>query len=430
MSYSPRPPAGFKVPKGVSNFRTINTFQIADEAVSNRLMRSLTRKNLSKLSARAYAYRSDLNAHDAISYIQTEFRREHRLFIAEYDFSSFFDSISHDHLFETIERLELIITPLERKVLESFLLAPEPYLSILQKDEPKKPRPRGLPQGTSISLLLANLAASELDRRLERLGVGFVRYADDTLIWSADYGRIGAAVDILHEAAQGIGSNLNPEKSRGVRLLVQDETKYVEMEFTKTIDFLGHSLSLRETRMKQAVVAKIKRRIGTLIYTNLLLEPLAKTQDPTRLLVTDSDYVALIWQLRRYLYGALNEKDLRKLSRGPIPPMSFQGVMSFFPLINDVEELTKLDAWIATQVWLALRKRTASLESQGLPTPAPQKFLKKELIAFQFRSKKSGENVDARMPSVRLISEVIRAAVSIYGLRVTKGQNQVYSYNS
>jgi hypothetical protein len=42
----------------------------------------------------------------------------------------------------------------------------------------------GIPQGTSISLFLANVAAYALDRRLETLGVGFVRYADDTIIWS------------------------------------------------------------------------------------------------------------------------------------------------------------------------------------------------------------------------------------------------------
>jgi len=39
-------------------------------------------------------------------------------------------------------------------------------------------RERGIPQGTSISLFLANVAPWDLDRSLERLGVSFVRYAD------------------------------------------------------------------------------------------------------------------------------------------------------------------------------------------------------------------------------------------------------------
>lgn len=236
-SYSPRPSAGFRVPKPSGGERVVNTFQIADEVVSNRLLRSLTRKNLPRLSARAYAYRPDLGPHDAISYVSTEFAREHRLFVAEYDFSKFFDTVDHGFLLATLDTMGITRTPLEQYVIERFLESPEPYLSAAEKRIAKPPRKEGVPQGTSLSLFLANVAASELDRALERLGVGFVRYADDTLIWSTDYGRIGEAASILHEASSHIGSPINSEKSLGIRLLAKQETMHVEMSSTKHVDY-------------------------------------------------------------------------------------------------------------------------------------------------------------------------------------------------
>lgn len=428
-SYAPRPPAGFSVPKPSGGERVVSTFQIADEVISNRLLRSLTRKNLPRMSARAYAYRPDLGPHDAISYVSTEFAREHRLFVAEYDFSKFFDTVNHDFLLETLDRMGITRTPLEQYVIERFLESPEPYLSPAEKLMSKPMRKRGVPQGTSLSLFLANVAASELDRGLERLGVGFVRYADDTLIWSTDYGRIGEAASILHEASSHIGSPINSEKSLGIRLLTKEETVHVEMSSTKHVDYLGHRLGLREVRMKDASVDRIKHRVGELIFTNLLLEPLNGTQERSRLSDVDKDYATLIWQLRRYLYGPLTEKDIRRFQTGAIPPMSFEGVMSFFPLIDDEGSLRELDEWIAARIWLALRKRARLLRAAGLIPPPPHALQKAQLVSFTSRSSRTGDLVDLRMPSVRKIARAIRLAVSTHGLGVVTGRAPLYLYS-
>lgn len=427
-SYAPRPPAGFLVPKPGGGERKINTFQIADEVVSNRMLRSLTRKNLPRFSARAYAYRPDIGPHDAISYVATEFGREHRLFVAEYDFSKFFDTVEHDFLLEALDRMNLTRTPLEQYVIERFLEAPEPYLDKTAKSVENPTRERGIPQGTSLSLFLANVAAAELDRGLERLGVGFVRYADDTLIWSTDYGRIGEAASILHEASSQMGSPINTEKSPGIRLLSKAETIRVEMSSTKEVEYLGHQIGLRGVRMKETAVERIKKRIGNLIYANLLLEPLKLTQDMTRLSGVDRDYVTLVWQLRRYLYGPLTENEIRSFQRGAIPPMSFEGVMSFFPLVDDDVGLRELDEWIAAQVWLALRKRARLLAAPGTKLPLPHSLTKEQLIGFQTTSSRTGGAIDLRMPSVRKIATAIKLAVSTHGLGVVSGRAPLYLY--
>lgn len=428
-TYEPRQPAGFVVPKPSGGQRVVSTFQIADEVVSTRLLRSLTRKNLPRLSARAYAYRPDLGPHDALSHVRAEFAREHRLFVAEYDFSKFFDTVDHDFLREALDRVAINRTPLEQYLIERFLETPEPYLDLSAKAASASARTRGVPQGTSISLFLANLAASELDRALERLGVGFVRYADDTLIWSTDYSRICDAAAALHDASQQIGSPINSEKSRGIRLLTRQETVHAEMVSTKSVDYLGHTLGLRSTTMRAASVRRIQSRIGTLVYTNLLLEPLAGRQQMARLTDVDRDYVTLIWQLRRYLYGPLTENDVRRFRRGGIPPMSFEGVMAFFPLVDDDQMLQELDQWISTRIWLALRKRNMLLaHSRTATLPLPHGLDKRTLLTLKVKSGRTGDDVDLRVPSVRQMASVLRLAVATHGFGVVSGRAPLYLY--
>jgi RNA-directed DNA polymerase len=86
-----------------------------------------------------------------------------------------FDRVSHDKLMARIETrvsdrrlLKLIRTFLKAGVMESGLVSPV--------DE-------GTPQGGPLSPLLSNIVLDEFDRELERRGLRFVRYADDSNIY-------------------------------------------------------------------------------------------------------------------------------------------------------------------------------------------------------------------------------------------------------
>lgn len=427
-SYSPHPPAGFRVPKSSGGHRVVGTFQIADEVVSNYVFRSLMRKNLAKLSQWSYAYRSDRGAHDAIAHVGEEIHEASRLYIAEFDFSKFFDSVDHEYLRDSLDRLGIIRTAPEQLVIDRFLEAPEPYLERCASQQ-RAPRRRGIPQGTSISLFLANIAATEMDRGLERLGVGFARYADDTLIWSTDYGKISQAAAVLFDASKRLGAPINPEKSNGVRLLLDGAKDPAEIKSATAVDFLGHSISTKSVTIKQSSLERIKTRIHRLIYNNLLREPLQGTQSAVRLGRFDKDYYILILQLRRYLYGPLSENEIRRFQKGAIPPLSFEGVMSFFPLVDDDEVLLSLDSWMATEIWLALRKRASLLGSRGITLVPPMGLDRQELIDFRSASRSTGDAVDLRMPSFRRASTVIRQAITRYGLGVVDSKSDLYLYD-
>ena len=103
-------------------------------------------------------------------------------FLIRADFSKFFDSIAHEHIRRVLADQRFFVTEREHRVIDAFLKAPS--LEVHEySTESTREREKGIPQGTSISLFLANVAAYPLDRKLEALGVGFARYADDTLIW-------------------------------------------------------------------------------------------------------------------------------------------------------------------------------------------------------------------------------------------------------
>lgn len=419
--YTPRRPAGFRVAKTGRSSRLVGTFAIADEVISARLYRSLLRKNRPRLSARSYAYRDDIGVYDAIAHIQSEWGEEQRIFVAEYDFTDFFDSISHEHIWNTVRSLGLTMTSLEHDLLRAFLSVPPPYVTMSEKALTPSSRTCGVLQGTSISLLLANIAASPLDRSLERLGVGFARYADDTLIWSKDYASICRAVEELHAMSSQIGSPINQEKSMGVRLLVPPETKRAEMPSTSEVMFLSHSLGLRSVRMKPEAEELIKDRISALLFNNLIREPLKGTQDLSRLTAHDKDYVTYIWQLRRYLYGHLAENAVRRLGRASIPRhIRLTGAMAQFPLITDDEPLRRLDGWISTQTWLALRKREQTLGPRSIfhTRPEPWGRSRKDLLNLMSKSATTEGRIDLRLPSTLRMAQVVRKAVRTHGTTV------------
>ena len=418
--YAPRRPGGFWVPKKDGKSRLVGTFPIADEVISRRLYGSLLTKNRSRLSARSYAYRDDLNAYDAINYMQAEWHHEQRLFIAEYDFNDFFGNIEHEAIWESVRALDLTMTALEERLLHRFLAAPEPYVTAEQRDAAARPRTRGVPLGTSISLLLANIAVSPLDRALERLGVSFVRYADDTVIWSRDYGQLCRAVDELHSLSAKIGSPINQEKSMGVRLPVDPDTRRAEIPLASTVSFLSHDVGLQRTTVQPEVLSQLRNRITTLLYNHLLREPLRGTQDITRLSLQDRDYVAYLWQLRRYLYGSLSEHDVRRLGNGPMPAVRLRGAISRFPLVDDDACWRELDGWISTQTWLALRRRVALLSprmASALATPPlPWGLPRQRLFTLKSVSLRTGDPLDLRLPSAVRMARVVRKAVQTHGV--------------
>ena len=161
--YHPRPAVTYQVAKADGTLRDVAVFQVADNAVSTLTFRRLIEKNARHLSAHAYAYRRDLTVHDAVLHISSDFNLKSRIFVAEFDFRKFFDSISHEHVRRVLSDERFFVTDRERRVIDAFLSAPSLRSSEYTR-QTDRTREKGIPQGTSVSLFLANIAAYPLDR--------------------------------------------------------------------------------------------------------------------------------------------------------------------------------------------------------------------------------------------------------------------------
>lgn len=125
-------------------------------------------------SEHSYGFRPGRSAHQAVEQAQQDIAEGNR-WVVDLDLEKFFDRGNHDSLMARIaarigdkRMLKLIRAFLKAGVMEGGLVSPV--------DE-------GTPQGGPLSPLLSNIVLDELDRELERRGLRFARYADDSNIY-------------------------------------------------------------------------------------------------------------------------------------------------------------------------------------------------------------------------------------------------------
>ena len=70
-------------------------------------------------------------------------------------------------------------------------------------------------------------------------------------------------------------------------------------------------------------------------------------------------------QIRRYLYRGLLHRDIVDYLKGRKKALHFKGVMSFYPLLSDLNQLRALDGWLVSTVARAVQTRSRRLLSHG-----------------------------------------------------------------
>lgn len=415
--YRPLPPARLEVRKDAGSYREVNAFAIADEVISQRLFKRLMKKNIAALGGHSYAYRPDLNGYDAVRYVHSQWQERHRIYVAEYDLTGFFDSINHDHLMRQLRRPDVHISPAEIAVIESFLTSSLPVAAAEHGAAAVNPRTRGIPQGTAISCFLANMAMVPLDRDLESLPVDFVRFCDDTLIWGDTYDAVSAAAERFLAWVDAMGVGINHVKSKGVHLVARDELQAPEMPLTRSVSYLGHRVAIGDIRPRGRNLARIKGRINRFIFENLLRAPLEGNQDLTRVSGgKDMDYLVLVLQLRRYLCGNLSPKQVDRLAISrSLPHFALSGEVARLAAVTEESDFRQLDQWVSWQIHLALQKR-AKLLTGGLGGVAVPNIW--TLAPHELWQPSSPTVIDLSLPRSETMARVVQRTVAQNGSRV------------
>ena len=354
-TYSPQPCLVQHIPKATGGTRPITVFAAADAAVATYLYERLLERNAHLLSSHAYAYRRDRNAHHAIQHISSRARGSRRKFVLEYDFKDYFGSISHKYLLELLNRFK--VSPRELRIIEAFLRHRYADSASRYRSGVFSTKDAGIPQGSSISLFLANVACHDLDMAIESTGAAFARYADDTVIICDEYDQAAKCANLMLSHGDISGTVVNLGKSDGVSLLTQETLG--EMSAKVSIDFLGHSISQARVDIAKRSVFRIKKKIGSIVHRNLILYP-QRGQFVNRRIenAVDWDVVTCLNEIRSYLYGRNTEQTISECLEDPTKPLSLGfGLLSFYPLVDDVRSFRMLDGWLLNVLMRAQRRR-------------------------------------------------------------------------
>lgn len=396
-TYEPVPAVAKFIPKPNGELRQIMVFAVPDAAVAKLFRARLTKRNAKNLSANSYAYCFDKNLFDALLYMQAAVKGK-KNFLIQYDFRKYFDSINHSYLRHIIESERIFLTSqIERYVISAFLKH-----RFAEKDDYQKRsferKDVGIPQGSSLSLWLANVAGHELDRDLERQNGQFARYADDVVCVAHSYEDALHIADAFDAHCERAGLQINREKSPGICIL-GDGAAPEEMRSVSSFDYLGHKLSQSGISLTDKAIKRIKQRISRIIQVHLLHYPKGHRKFNAKRVGRphfDWDLVTCLNELRRYIYGGHREADLDALIFKNVRLRKVKGLMSFYVLISDPIQLRDLDGWLITSLRRALVERYRILRTDfGVRIRKPQTKSIKSGDWYQYKAIKC----ETRCPS-------------------------------
>jgi CRISP-associated protein Cas1 len=201
--YEPGPLTPVAIPRPDGRMRTLHIPAVRDRVVERSVLAVLTPVIDPLLGPFSYAYRPGLGVADAAQAVAA-LRDEGLGWVARSDFHDCFGSIP---------------VPLLRRMLSVLIEDPGLFALIGALLERRAAAHggaavvQGLPQGSPLSPLWANLVLAGFDTRVARAGFPLIRYADDVAALAASQDEAWEAMRVMSETAGELGMPLAADKS-------------------------------------------------------------------------------------------------------------------------------------------------------------------------------------------------------------------------
>ena len=173
QTYFPLPLLKILVDKGNGEARALCIPSVRDRVVQTAVLQLVEPVLEKEFEECSFAYRKGRSVKQAVYKIKEYYEQGYH-WVVDADIDAFFDSVDHTLLLAKLKKY--VSDPYIQKLIELWLKAEVwdgKSLIVPQK---------GIPQGSPISPILANLFLDELDEAFLRKGYKIVRYADDFII--------------------------------------------------------------------------------------------------------------------------------------------------------------------------------------------------------------------------------------------------------
>jgi group II intron reverse transcriptase/maturase len=171
--YAPLPLLKILVDKGNGEARALCIPTVKDRVVQTAVLHVIEPTLEKEFEECSFAFRKGRSVKQAVYKIK-EYHDEGYRWVFDADIDAFFDSVDHELLMKKVGKYikdEYVI-----RLIELWIKAE------IWDGESLKVIDRGIPQGSPLSPILANLFLDELDEAMLRNGHRYVRFADDFLI--------------------------------------------------------------------------------------------------------------------------------------------------------------------------------------------------------------------------------------------------------
>lgn len=196
------------IPKNTGAFRRLAIPTVRDRVLQTAISQKLVTFFEPHFEKCSFGYRPNRSYLQAVKKIQ-QYRDEGFTVVVDADIHSYFDHIPQVSLINTLSQYiqdPALLALIESSLKQMQYLKKQPLFGAGEN--------LGLPQGSPMSPVLANLYLDVLDEALLKEDFRLVRYADDFVILCQDASRAARAMSLSRTILDELQLNFHPEKTR------------------------------------------------------------------------------------------------------------------------------------------------------------------------------------------------------------------------